>query len=51
MTHVFINKEYPIRIKMIEADNIEEAFLKLARRLGLEKKSGFTSDYLFGYYI
>lgn len=51
MTHVFISKDFPNRIKMIEAKNMENAYKNLYRRLLKEPKSGLPSDYKFGYYI
>jgi len=51
MTHVFINKKKPHRIKMIEAQNMENALKKLEARLVLDINSGEASDYKFGYFI
>lgn len=51
MTHVFINKENPKKIKMIEAVDKTKAYIKLAERLRTEPNSGLASDYVFGYYF
>lgn len=49
MMYVFVNKENPRRIKMIDATNLSDAKIKLARRMVNDYKSGLVSDYVFGY--
>lgn len=51
MTHVFIHKINPTRIKMIMALSMDSALLKLSERLNGEYNSGSLSDYKFGYYL
>jgi len=51
ITHVFINKEKPHKIKMIDAVSMDKAIHNLAKRLREEFNSGTLSDYIFGYYI
>ena len=51
MTYVFINKENPNRIKMIDAGNMVEAKENLIERLELAGNSEYASDYEFGYFI
>lgn len=51
MTHVFIRKDEPKRIKMIRANNMEEAWKNLNKRLAKETNSGVAANYEFGYYF
>ncbi len=51
MTYVFINKENPNRIKMIDADNMVEAKEKLIERLELAGSKECSSGYEFGYFL
>ena len=49
--YVFINKEHPYKIKMIDALSETLAYIYLAKRLSKEHNSGKASDYYFGYNI
>ena len=51
MTHVFINKENPRRIKMIKANSMDKAFEKLNERLIQNHTGELKTDYEFGYFI
>ena len=51
MTYVFINKENPNRIKMINANNMVEAKENLVERLELAVSKECASDYEFGYFL
>lgn len=48
-TYVFINKQNPNRIKMIDATTPLEAYFGLIARLENEPESGEGRDYRFGY--
>lgn len=47
--YVFVNKENPRRIKMIDATSLSDARIKLAIRMVNDIKSGVASDYVFDY--
>lgn len=51
MIHVFVHKENPSKIKMIEANSMERAHENLEKRLLKEYNSGIPTDYKFGYYL
>jgi len=51
MTHVFININNPLRVKMIDAPDLESANLKLYERLKNEPLSGFHYEYYLGFYL
>lgn len=51
MIHVFVHKENPLKIKMIEANSMERAHENLEKRLLKEYNSGIPTDYKFGYYL